>query len=103
MGDYRESEGNKRVAKAEVSEWVYHGDEVAHPSHYAAGEIECKDAMRVSMGDADALPPMAFYWWGCAFKYLWRWHRKGGVTDLRKSQQCIDFLIKELEGGNDGD
>lgn len=42
------------------------------------------------------LSPMASYWWGCAFKYLWRWSRKNGTEDLRKCRQCIDFLIEEV-------
>lgn len=73
-------------------------DAVSHPSHYAGGGIECKDAMKAAMGGANGLPAMAFYWWGCAFKYLWRWCHKNGVQDLRKCKQCIDFLIDEAEG-----
>lgn len=82
---------------------------VSHPSHYASGGIECKDAMKAAMGKDHCawfygnndllpkyLPPMAFYWWGCAFKYLWRWDKKNGVEDLQKCKQCIDFLIEEM-------
>lgn len=80
-------------------------DPVSSPFHYT-GPIECKDAMKAAIGinyctslDRKAdfnIPPIAFYWWGCAFKYLWRWSRKNGVEDLRKCQQCIDFLIDEV-------
>lgn len=48
-------------------------------------------------GKAVNLAPIALYWWGCAFKYLWRWVRKNGVQDLKKCKQCIDFLIEEIE------
>ncbi len=84
-------------------------DAVSHPSHYTSGGIECKDAMAAMMGtgyclqpcanDGKAvnLAPIALYWWGCAFKYLWRWVRKNGVQDLKKCKQCIDFLIEEIE------
>lgn len=72
-------------------------DAVSHPSHYTSGGIEAKDALRAAM-DGSGLSPMASYWWGCAFKYLWRWSRKNGVEDLRKCRQCIDFLIEEVEG-----
>ena len=84
-------------------------DAVSHPSHYTSGGIECKDAMAAMMGtgyclqpcanDGKAvnLAPIALYWWGCAFKYLWRWARKNGVQDLKKCKQCIDFLIEEIE------
>ena len=79
------------------------GDSVSHPGHYAGdGAIECMDAMCSMMsGDQYALPPQAAYWWGCAFKYLWRWRRKGGVQDLKKCAQCVDYLIEEIEGGNE--
>lgn len=75
---------------------------VSHPSHYTGGGIECKDAMAamiqhcVNDGKVKNLPHMAFYWWGCAFKYLWRWDRKNGVQDLEKCKQCVDFLIGEV-------
>lgn len=85
-------------------------DAVSHPSHYTGGGIEAKDALKAVMGCAQecfvdvidgrpfykTLTPMAFYWWGCAFKYLWRWTNKNGVEDLRKCRQCIDFLIEEV-------
>lgn len=75
-------------------------DSVEHPGHYAGdGQIECMDAMRSMMsGDQFALPAFAAYWWGCIFKYLWRWRRKNGVEDLKKARQCIDYLIDEIEG-----
>lgn len=71
---------------------------VSHPSHYTGGGIECKDAMKSAFGGASSLSAMAVYWWGCAFKYIWRWRYKSGVQDLRKCKQCIDFLIEEIEG-----
>lgn len=70
-------------------------DAVSHPSHYTSGGIEAKDALKSAMAGS-GLSPMASYWWGCAFKYLWRWSRKNGVEDLRKCRQCIDFLIEEV-------
>lgn len=76
------------------------GNAVSHPSHYAGdGTIECMDAMRSMMsGDQFGLPPIGAYWWACAFKYLWRWRRKGGVEDLQKCKQCIDYLLDEISG-----
>lgn len=71
-------------------------DAVSHPSHYTGGGIEAKDALKAAMSGSQ-LSPMACYWWGCAFKYLWRFERKNGVEDLRKCRQCIDFLIEEVE------
>lgn len=37
------------------------------------------------------------YWEGNIVKYILRWRRKGGVTDLRKARHYIDYLI-EREG-----
>lgn len=71
-------------------------DSVSHPSHYAGGGIEAMDALKSAMAGSE-LSPMASYWWGCAFKYLWRWTRKNGLEDLRKCRQCIDFLMDEME------
>lgn len=48
--------------------------------------------------DGSGLSPMAFYRWSCAFRYLRRFECKNGVEDLRKCRQCIEFLIKEVEG-----
>lgn len=73
----------------------HENDAVASPSHYAGDGIEAKDAMRSMMHGVGG-GSMAYYWWGCAFKYLWRWPRKNGVEDLRKCRQCIDFLIEEV-------
>ena len=70
-------------------------DSVSHPFHYTSGSIEAKDALKAAMFGSE-LSPMAFYWWGCAFKYLWRFERKNGVEDLRKCRQCIEFLIEEM-------
>ena len=71
-------------------------DAVSHPSHYTGGGIEAKDALKSAMAGS-GLSPMASYWWGCAFKYLWRFERKNGLEDLRKCRQCIDFLMDEME------
>lgn len=71
-------------------------DAVAHPRHYMGHTgIECMDAMRSMLGRDAACA----YWQGCAFKYLWRWRDKGGVEDLKKARQCLDYLIAEAEGG----
>lgn len=87
-------------------------DSVGSPSHYAGAGVECKDALKSTAEASEgmyavpagglmeyrAIPMMAVYWWGCAFKYLWRWPRKNGLEDLRKARQCLDFLIEEIGG-----
>ena len=37
---------------------------------------------------------------GNVVKYVSRWRKKGGVGDLRKARQYLDFLIKQEEEGN---
>lgn len=74
---------------------------VEHPAHYAGdGIIECMDAMRSMMSGPIDLSPIAAHWWAEAFKYIWRWRHKGGVQDLRKCKQCIDYLIREVGDGD---
>jgi hypothetical protein len=93
-------------------------EDVSAPRHYRGdGIIECMDAMRSMMtidnvyktmpevrnGETARLQPIVFYWWGCAFKYLWRWIWKNGVQDLRKCRQCIDYLIDVMEVDDEQD
>lgn len=67
---------------------------IKNPKHYAGdGKISCKDALRSMMSKAVMQPEKA-YWWGCAFKYLWRWPLKDGRKDLEKCKQCIDYLLE---------
>ena len=69
------------------------------PSHYEGdGRVTCADALR-SMTHGCGMPPMRLWWWGCAFKYLWRWPRKNGAEDLRKAKDCIERLLADVEGG----
>lgn len=70
-------------------------DNVTSPVHYRGdGEIEAMDALRSMTTDAP-VAGIANYWWGNAFKYLWRWPRKNGIEDLKKCRQCLDYLIEE--------
>lgn len=71
-------------------------DPVERPAHYEGdGEVPCMRALRSMMTGADVTPTQA-YWWGCAFKYLWRWPHKGGRQDLEKASRCIEYLLDEI-------
>ena len=72
-------------------------DEITHPEHYTSGEIECIDVMQ-SVADGVQLEPFAGYLWLNVFKYVFRWPRKGGVTDLKKALCYINRLIDYMEG-----
>lgn len=76
-------------------------DVVKSPSHYAGdGNVECMDAIRSMMHDTH-FDGITHFWWGNAIKYLWRWPRKNGVEDLRKAIRCIEYMLDEIEGGDD--
>ena len=71
---------------------------VSAPPHYAGdGEVSCMRALRSMMAGQIVTPEQA-YWWGCAFKYLWRWCAKNGEEDLMKARQCIGYLLDCTEG-----
>ena len=71
------------------------------PKHYMGnGVITCRDAMRSMMDNFHSRGDV-IYWWGCIFKYIWRWPYKGGAEDLLKARACIDYLIESLPGGDD--
>ena len=57
-------------------------DVVNNPKHYTDSSIECIDAMEAAYG-VEAVKHFCI----CnAFKYQWRFEKKNGVEDLKKSQ-----------------
>lgn len=76
-------------------------DPVTAPLHYAGdGKVTAKEAMRSMMHGADVTPIQA-YWWGCAFKYAFRWPHKGNpIQDIDKAIQCLTELRKEVSDGD---
>ena len=76
-------------------------DQVSNPFHYSGdGNITCMDALR-SMLCGSTLPGPVVYWWGCAFKYLWRWPWKNVEQDIDKCIQCLEYMKAELERSQD--
>lgn len=68
------------------------------PKYYDGdGKITCRDAMRSMQAQSTGLSNIAIYFWGNAFKYLWRWAYKNGVEDLKKCKTCIDYIIEEMD------
>jgi len=70
-------------------------DEVARPSHYTSGSIECIDAIQA------ALTPEEFrgFLKGQVFKYYWRAGKKDGMKtkqDLEKAHWYGTKLITTL-------
>lgn len=65
-------------------------DVVDRPKHYTDSSIECIDAMEAAYG-IEAVK------WFCicnAFKYQWRFKKKNGVEDLKKSKWYLDKYIE---------
>ena len=64
-------------------------DPVEKPVHYAAGSVECIDAIGAQ------LTPEEFrgYLKGNVAKYMWRERQKGGVESLKKAKWYLSRLI----------
>ena len=64
-------------------------DNIKNPPHYASSKIEPIDYIVANK---------LSYCEGNVVKYITRWKLKGGVEDLSKAKQYIDFIIdKECE------
>ena len=68
-------------------------DPVEKPVHYAAGSVECIDAIEAQ------LTPEEFrgYLKGNIAKYMWRERKKGGKESLKKARWYLNKLI-DLDG-----
>ena len=68
-------------------------DPVEKPMHYAAGSVECIDAIEAQ------LTPEEFrcYLIGNIAKYMWRERKKGGKESLKKARWYLNKLI-DLDG-----
>lgn len=89
--------GLKKIISDNLIPYV-ENDNVNHPSHYADSEsgIECIDAMIAAYGKEAV---MCFC--KCnAFKYQWRFDKKNGDEDLKKSQWYQNKYM-ELKNGTD--
>lgn len=71
------------------------------PKHYRGdGLVTCSRALHSAMTQepcrkAELMPVMAAYWWGCAFKYLWRmWSKADPEADAEKARDCIGKAVR---------
>ena len=64
-------------------------DPVEKPIHYAAGTVECIDAIEAQ------LTPEEFrgYLKGNVAKYMWRERQKGGIESLKKAKWYLSKLL----------
>lgn len=72
----------------------------ATPEHYRGdGLVTCSRAMDSCLSQPFKVVPTlkAFYWWACAFKYLWRtWFKGDPDADLGKLIDCAQKCRREL-------
>ena len=61
-------------------------------NHYQHGEIECIDALR----SAASTEGFRGFCQLNILKYVWRYQHKGGVQDLKKAQQYLEWLIDDI-------
>lgn len=67
-------------------------DNINHPAHYQAGELECIDVMQALYG----VEMVQAFCLGNAFKYLWRCGRKHNPPD-EDMEKAIWYLKRWLE------
>lgn len=76
-------------------------DDISYPKHYRGdGKTTCMDAINSMMTPEEVailLTPNEAYWWGCAFKYVWRWPLKNGTKDIEKAIQCLQYILQLRE------
>lgn len=73
-------------------------DVVNHPSHYCQGGIECIDAIEAAVTGLRGMDAVCA---GNAIKYIWRYHQKNGVEDLKKARFYLNKLILLTERKDD--
>lgn len=77
------------------------------PRHYRGdGYVTCRRAMESCESQEKVVEPsrIAFYWWACSFKYVWRcWSKADPEADMRKAIDCLRKAMGEVrrdEGQN---
>ena len=83
---------NSSISKV-IETQMHHFDTVERPMHYAAGTIECIDAIEAQLSAEE----FRGYLKGNINKYIWREKHKGKVESLKKARWYLDKLI-ELGG-----
>lgn len=73
------------------------------PRHYLGDTwVTCRRALESCQRQPSVVLPtsMAFYWWACSFKYVWRmWSKADPVADGNKAIDCIKKALKDYDEG----
>ena len=57
--------------------------------HYTQGDVECIEAIRAAIGPEQFIGHCR----ANILKYVWRYRLKGGLADLKKAADYLDWLI----------
>lgn len=75
-------------------------DNVNVPFHYASTSIECIDAMEAAFGKEF----IQHFCIGNAFKYLWRYDKKGKpIEDIQKCKRYLEMFLKSISDEDEKD
>jgi len=79
----------KPIKKDDADTHMHQFDNVDRPIHYAAGTIECIDAIEAQLSAEE----FRGYLKGNIIKYLWREKHKGGTESLKKAKWYLNKLL----------
>ena len=79
----------KPIKKDDADTHMHQFDNVDRPMHYAAGSIECIDAIEAQLSAEE----FRGYLKGNIIKYLWREKNKGGIESLKKAKWYLNKLL----------
>ena len=85
----RKNEKEAIARENEIKTIHKHFDNVDRPIHYAAGSIECIDAIEAQLSAEE----FRGYLKGNIIKYLWREKHKGGIESLKKAKWYLNKLL----------
>ena len=80
---------NKKMSKFSYPIENEEHDNVNSPQHYQ-GKVECIDCIESAIAGLNGIEAFCT---GNAIKYLYRWKKKNGITDLKKAKWYIDKII----------
>ena len=84
------SAADLEAMKKENDNRMHQFDNVDRPLHYAAGSIECIDAIEAQLSAEE----FRGYLKGNIIKYIWREKHKGKIESLKKALWYLNKLIK---------
>ena len=91
--NYLQPNGYADLWEKESKESLSEEANPVRPNHYKSCSIECIDAMILAFG-ADSVAEFCLI---NAFKYIWRYKDKNGITDIQKAEWYIG-MSAELNG-----